>query len=107
MYFCIAIWTQSPVPLIRFHTFLGISDLENNAGNFNPQPPKDFGFSKTFHEDQGKPIESLLPDHKNLKQIFLILSRIPIGIQKSIQYTGMASRTDFTNISFPPLDSHL
>ena len=50
MYLCIAIWTQSPVPLIRFHTFLAASDLANKAEIFKPQPPKDLGFAKTFQE---------------------------------------------------------
>ena len=84
MYFWIVICTQSPVPLIKFHTFLAARDLANKAGIFRPHPPKDLGLSRIFHEDQGSPEASLFPYHKNLKHIFLILSRIPTGIQKLI-----------------------
>ena len=51
-----------------FQTLLATSALAKSAGTFKPQPPKDFGFSKTFQEVQGNSEEDPpLPDHKNLK----------------------------------------
>ena len=86
-----------------FQTLLAASALANKASTFKPQPPKDFGLAKTFQEVQGNPKENPpLPDHKNLKQSFLIFSIIPAGIQKCIQKTGKASRTDLIKISLHP-----
>jgi hypothetical protein len=51
---------------------------------------------------------SFVPTHKNLKQVCLTFSNIPLGIQANdIQYTRIASRTDLTKISLPTLDNHL
>ena len=67
MFFWIAIYTHRLVPLIKFHTLLAARDLANKAGIFKPQPPRDLGLAKTFHEDQGKLEASFFLDHKNLK----------------------------------------
>ena len=43
-----------------------------------------------------------------MKQILLILSRIPFGIQeRDIQYTGIASKTAFTRTNLPARENHL
>ena len=68
-----------------FQTLLAARDLEKTAGILSPQPPSDLGQAKIFQEVQGRPAESLCPNNKNLKHIFLIFSMNPIGIQKCIQ----------------------
>ena len=64
-----------------FSTLLAGNALAKRAGTFKPQPPKVFGFAKTFQEVQGNPeYDPQLPDQRNLKKSFLIFSIIPIGI---------------------------
>ena len=97
-YFCRTICTHKPDPLITFHTLFVARALAKIAGLFNPQPPKNFGQAKVFHEVYSNPDESLLPDQRNLKHIFSIFSKIPTGIQKCIKKTEIASRTALIRI---------
>ena len=74
---------------------------------FHPPSPKKLCTFQILHDVQGKPEESLFPDHRNLKHNFLIFSIIPTAIQKCIQYIGIASRTNLINVILPPLVNHL
>ena len=68
-----------------FQTLLAASALANKAGTYRPHQPKYFGLAKTFQEVEGIPEEDPSPpDHRNLKQSFMIFSIIPAGIQKCI-----------------------
>ena len=74
----------------------------------SPQPLKAFGKAMLSHFDEGCVYFSPNPDHMKRAHIFLIFSRIPFGIKANdIQYTRMASSTDFVRASLPALDHHM
>lgn len=57
---------------------------------------------------QGRVFSSLLPAHRNIPHILLIVRRIPFGAHVIVvQYTEIASKADFIIIKRPALDNHL
>jgi hypothetical protein len=60
--------------------------VEKKKMFFRPHPPRAFGFAIRSHRSHGKTFLSLVPCQRYVKHNFLILSRVPLGVQdKDIQ----------------------
>lgn len=72
-----------------------------------PHPPIFFGAANLDHLAKGMALESLAPIDKNLKESFLVESRIPLGtFDSERQKTGILYRTKDNNTYLHPKVRH-
>lgn len=75
---------------------------------FYPPSSKSFGLSTFSQATHGRTEFSLELAQRNLLQILLIFSNIPLGTHvNAAQKTRMASSTALIRVNLPALDSHL
>jgi len=81
--------------------------VENSNFFLSPQVPRSFGIASLFQWTHGNTSWCFAPFHRNLKHNSLAFSRIYFSVHaRDIQYTRIASNTDFTSTNLPALEIH-
>jgi len=90
------------------HIPLVVMSLENKGKMFKPQPPYFLGFDKVCHLTREMPLWFLFLAHGYLKQSFLPLFCIHLGMYaNNIQNTRMTLITLLRRVTMPPMKIHM